>query len=108
MLETSRVTRQLEEAREFADKVGLRPQLETRLTYLDNYASPKRTRCMLAPDPAPYSFSFVMEIDRGNGVWTPWFQGGLLYHGPHDGHGSGSTPTLAATVSPTMGWAVHT
>jgi hypothetical protein len=107
MLETSRVTAQLEAARAFADKVGLRPQLETRLSYLERYAAPKRTRCMLAPDPAPYSFSFVMELDRGAG-WTHWFDGGLLYHAPHDGHGSGSMPTLSVTVSPTMGWAVHT
>lgn len=107
MLETSRVTEQLEEARAFADKIGKRAQLETRLSYLDNYASPKRTRCVLAPDRAPYSFSFTMQLDRGAG-WTHWFNGGLLYHGPHDDHGSGSPPTLAVTVTPTTGWAVHT
>lgn len=107
MLETSRVAKQLEEARQFADRVGLRVQFETRLTYLDGYAAPKRTRCVLAPDPAPHSFSFVMELDRGAG-WTRWFSGGLLYHGPHDGHGSGHLPTLSVTVSPTMGWSIHT
>jgi hypothetical protein len=34
--------------------------------------------------------------------------GGLLYHGSHDGFGSGSGPTFAVTLSPTDGWSVHT
>jgi hypothetical protein len=34
--------------------------------------------------------------------------GGLLFHGPHDGFGSGSGPTFAVSLSPTVGWSIHT
>jgi len=34
--------------------------------------------------------------------------GGLLYHGPHDGFGSGSAPVFAVTLEPCDGWSIHT
>ena len=108
MLETSRVTSKLEEARAFAYRIGLRPQLEERLTYLERYANPKPTRCVLFPDRAPHSFYFVMEREIGGGTWMVWFEGGLIYHGPHDNHGSGAYPALAVTVTPETGWSIHT
>lgn len=40
--------------------------------------------------------------------WVHWFNGGLLYHGNHDGFGSGEAPTLAVTLNPTDGWSIHT
>lgn len=107
MLETSRVTEMLEEARTYADKIGLRVQFEARLAYLDHYAEPKHTRCILFPDPAPFSFHFVMELELGNRSWMAWFEGRLIYHGPHD-HGSGAYPTLAVSVTPTLGWLIRT
>jgi hypothetical protein len=107
MLETSRVTQQLEEAREFASKIGLRAALEERLAYLGTYAEPRRARCVLHPDPAPYSFSFAMERETRRDEWSPWFSGKLLFHGGGDGERSGSIPTPDAAGSPTMGWAVH-
>lgn len=36
------------------------------------------------------------------------FNGGLLYHGSHDGFGSGKGPTFAVTLTPTHGWSIHT
>ena len=36
------------------------------------------------------------------------FTGGLILHGAHDNGGDGSYPTLAVTLSPTVGWQVHT
>lgn len=108
MLETSRVTASLEAARAYADKVGLRTQLETKLAYLDRYAAPRRSRCVLSPDFAPHSFNFTMELETKDGEWTVWFEGGLVYHGPHDGHGSGALPTLTVSIDPAMGWQIHT
>lgn len=108
MLETSRATGKLDAARAFADTVGLRTQLEAKLSYLDRYAVPRRTRCILSPDFAPHSFNFVMEAETKDGEWTVWFEGGLVYHGPHDGHGSGAYPALSVTIDPTMGWQIHT
>lgn len=108
MLETSRVTEQLEEARAFASKIGLRTQLEERLAYLGTYAEPRRARCVLHPDPAPYSFSFAMERETRRDEWSPWFGGRLIFHGGHDGEPSGGAPTPDTTGSPTTGWTVHT
>lgn len=104
MLETSRVTQQLEEVREFASKIGLRSELEERLAYLGTYAEPRRARCVLHPDPAPYSFSFAMERQTRRDEWSPWFSGKLLFHVGGDVEPAGPSPPTPAT---TTGWTVH-
>jgi hypothetical protein len=86
--------------------------LKSRLDYLARYGGKKpdgtdKTRARLFKDGAPYSFSFVIEADDANGQWTTWFNGGLLYHGPHDGHGSGAAPTFAVSLTLTTGWSIH-
>lgn len=89
--------------------------LKRNLEYLRNYAGKGNTLCLLKPDGAPMSFTFVMfkKVERGD-VVTPhgefkyWFNGGLLFHGRHDGFGSGSGPTFAVTLNPTDGWSIHT
>lgn len=110
MLDTRDVEKQLEEARMFADKTGLRESLEQQLGYLDGYAEHGdrgRTRCRLYPDFAPYSFGFLMTV-RSEGVYRDWFNGGLIYHGPHDRGGDGGSPTFSVSLEPTHGWSVHT
>jgi Domain of unknown function (DUF4120) len=102
----------------FAKKVDLyesdsNASLKNRLDYLAGYGGEKpdgtdKTRARLYKDGAPYSFGFVIEAEDANGEWTAWFHGGLLYHGPHDGHGSGSAPTFAVSLTPTTGWSIHT
>jgi hypothetical protein len=62
----------------------------------------------LFKDFAPHSFGFVIEAMNAQGEWTTWFQGGLLFHGTHDGNGSGAAPTLAVTLTPVTGWSIHT
>ncbi len=108
MLDTSRVTNLLAEARAFADDLGLRQQLEAKLTYLDRYAAPRRTRCTLGPDFAPHSFTFVLEAENESGVYQTWFTGGLIYHGATDGKDTGALPALAVTLVDTVGWEIHT
>lgn len=49
-------------------------------------------------DGAPLSFTW-----RAGGLF-----GGLLFHGPHDGFGSGGAPTFAVTLTPSHGWQIHT
>ena len=95
----------------FADRVGLREQLEDKLRYLDQYAEHGdrgKTRCRLFSDHAPQSFGFVLEMRGDDGEYAPWFVGGLIFHGPHDNGGDGSHPTLAVCVTPTLGWQIHT
>lgn len=93
----------------FADKLGMRDKLDERLTYLGEYAGGVNTRCTLYKDFAPASFEFVMER-RANAdePWKFWFNGGLIFHGPHDGFGDGSGPTFAVSLNPEHGWSIHT
>jgi len=107
-LDTSRVTHQLAEARAHAARVGLTDSLEGKLRYLGDYARPLESRCTLYHDHAPYSFAFTLEVKTRSGVWQHWFSGALIYHGPHDGGGSGSGPTFAVALEPTHGWLIHT
>lgn len=55
-------------------------------------------------DGAKLSFYFERytkeNIFRGNG--------GIIFHGSHDGFGSGSAPTFSVCINPTNGWSVHT
>ena len=108
MLVTHRVIEALAKARAFAASVGLTENLEKNLAFLANYIDSKRTRCTLYPDHAPYSFSFLMELQTEHGFWQPMFEGGLIYHGPLDAYGSGTYPTLAVTIQPVNGWTIHT
>lgn len=34
--------------------------------------------------------------------------GGIIYHGPHDGFGSGDGPTFSCCITPTSGYQIHT
>ena len=101
----------LDEIKTFARQVGLAEQLDERLDYLDTYAEHGdhgKTRCLLCRDFAPYSCSFVMEVLGDDGQYRRWFNGGLIFHGPHDNGGDGSYPTLSVTLNPVHGWQVHT
>ena len=87
--------------------------LKNRLDYLAGYGGKNKdgadkTRVLLFKDFAPYSFEFVIEAQDARGEWSRWFNGGLLFHGAHDGGGSGSAPTFAVTLTPTTAWSIHT
>jgi hypothetical protein len=97
----------LDEAKAFADKAGLAVNLQQNLDFLDNYAGKENTVCVLSKDFALLSFNFTV-YRLINGERKLWFNGGLLFHGSHDGHGSGAAPTLAVTLEPTTGWSIHT
>lgn len=99
---------------EFAKKSNLydgddNGALKKKLEYLERYGGDggERTRVRLFRDFAPYSFGFVIE-QKSDGEWCHLFTGGLLFHGAHDGLGSGSGPTFASTITPTLGWSIHT
>jgi hypothetical protein len=49
-------------------------------------------------DHAPLSFGFAAGS----------LCGGLIFHGPHDGYGSGQGPTFSVCLEPTTGWQLHT
>lgn len=67
-----------------------------------------KTHCELFGDFAPLSFSFVMKVRGEDGKYKYWFNGGVIFHGPHDGFGNGGAPTFAVSLTPTVGWQIHT
>jgi len=106
MLDTSRVAARLAEARTYADRIGLRVQLETHLAYLGRYAAPRRTRCTLRLSFEAHSFAFTMEAEATSGAWTFWFEGLLSFNVPHDMRSPGAFPAFATVVTPPLGWSV--
>lgn len=110
MLDTSLVAARLARAREHATQIGLADSLERQLETLRSFGgNPEGSfRAVLYPDFAPHSFAFVIERRGPDGSWWTVLTGGLLFHGPHDGHGSGAMPTLAVTLEPVHGWSIHT
>jgi hypothetical protein len=55
-------------------------------------------------DFAPLSFFFVRFNAQNESVLC----GGIIFHGKHDGFGSGSAPTFSVCLTPTNGWSIHT
>lgn len=55
-------------------------------------------------DLAPLSFSWMAVAGDGRLI----MRGGLIFHGSHDGHGSGGAPTYSTTLDRAEGWRLHT
>ena len=91
----------------FAKATGRETQLKDKLEYLEKYGDGDN-QCIIWKDFAPASFNFVMQRPNPDGTFTNWFNGGLIFHGNHDGFGSGAAPTFSVCVSPTDGWSIHT
>jgi len=93
----------LDKVREFADKIGMREQLEDKLDQLDMWFG-KRLTANLYRDFAPHSFYWELLTDDGKRVMN----GGLIFHGQHDQGGDGGAPTFSVCLEPTNGWSIHT
>ena len=115
MLNTTRCKEYLADVRATADKLGKRDKLEKELAYLDAYACNEEddpehtnTECVLTKDFAPLSFNFTINKKQDDGSYQPWFFGGLIFHGNHDGGGNGGAPTYSVCLTPQDGWSIHT
>lgn len=109
-----------DEVEAFAKKAGKLESLHhklSKLCYGDRsdeeltlYGKPAKIRVHLIPDFSKYSFVFTVEAQyEGRGEeWAHQYNGGLIFHGPHDNGGDGSGPTYSVTMSPTDGWSIHT
>lgn len=86
----------------FAQRTKQLDNLLEKFEYLDNYAD-RKCVTIIGTDFAPYSFSFCIKRDG-----EVWFNGGMIYHGDHDGYGSGSAPTFSVTLDKATGWRIHT
>lgn len=96
----------LDKIKEFAKTVGKEEQLQEKLDYLGDYGL-METKCVLQPDFAPHSLNFTL-LRKEDDEWKYWFNGGLVFHGSHDGYGGGGGPTFSTCLEPTDGWSVHT
>jgi hypothetical protein len=92
----------------FADRVGLRASLDKALDRLGGQFFGHPTRVRLFKDFAPQSFEFVKEYQSESGKWEFAYNGGVIYHGPHDNGGDGSAPTFSVNLERHHGWSIHT
>jgi hypothetical protein len=102
----------LDEMKEFAKENGLSEQLDEVLKNLTKWEDWYYKREMLEipitlvfSDHAPLSLYFERTVDSkfiGNG--------GVIFHGPHDGYGNGGAPTFSVSLSSEkkVGWSIHT
>jgi hypothetical protein len=92
----------LDVAKEFA-RQKKDTTLDEQLSHLEKIDHIHGTETKLMPDFAPYSFYFE-RFSNGKFVSN----GGIIFHGIHDGFGSGQAPTFSVCLEKTSGWAIHT
>jgi hypothetical protein len=93
----------LEEVLAFAAQSGRAHTLHQSFDVINRIATNFQGKIALMPDFAPYSFYFDVRNDRGRVM-----NGGIIFHGKHDGGGNGGAPTFSVCLTPTDGWTVHT
>lgn len=104
----------VEFAKTISDKLEESNRFQYNLDYLATYACHNgdntRTKCRLYKDNwDDMSFDFKMYVkNEKTGEYEYWFNGGLVFHGKHDGFGSGSAPTFSVCLTATDGWSIHT
>jgi len=73
------------------------------------YAEHPKERMKVWTDFAPLSFYFIVEwYDERTNEFKRDYNGGIIFHGSHDGGGNGGAPTFSVNLSPVDGWATHT
>lgn len=73
------------------------------LKRLRNVDRKQGSETKIYPDWAPLSLYFERVYADSSKT-----NGGIIYHGSHDGYGSGSVPTFSVCLSKTSGWSIHT
>lgn len=94
----------LEEAMQFAKIKGLENSLRNCLDGINRHCSPDFDG-FLGVDFAPYSFTFAV-VNRQTKICK--LNGGIIFHGRHNGFGRGSAPTFSVSMSNEEGWQIHT
>ncbi len=94
----------LAEIKAFAKEHDLLESFHRTCSRLEEYIA-KGYTVTLYSDFAPLSMEFSnMENDK------LILCGGFIFHGPHDGYGSGAAPTFSVSLSTDKkaGWSIHT
>jgi len=101
-----------QEVSDFAYKNGLSGKFNLAMMNLHLYGcdwhDTEKCRITLGRDFAPYSFSMLIEKLTPEGNYAPILNGGVIFHGPHDGFGDGSAPSFSVSLSGEVGWEMHT
>lgn len=102
----------LKEVKRFAEVRGKLEQLQGKLDWLKNFGgNSEETKVELMSDfggGPSFVFNVYGRDPRTGFIDQLRFNGGLIYHGPEDGFGSGSAPSFAVTLEPVDGWEIHT
>ena len=100
------------EVQSYAQEHGLLATFNQDMLKLHLYGcswdDPERCRVTPGKDFAPYSFSMSIEMRQEDGQYTPMFNGGVIFHGQHDGFGSGGAPSFSVSLNKSVGWQLHT
>ena len=104
---TDKTNGKLDQVKAFAELIKDLSLLEclSRLEQTEKAYAERGELCetIIMNDFAPFSFYFEREVDnkfRNNG--------GIIWHGKHDGYGSGSAPTFSVSIDKAKGWQIHT
>ena len=94
----------LDEIRAHAKEHGLEESLRKAFSRLQRY-SLQGCSVSLYADFAPLSLYFEIS---SNGKFI--LNGGMIFHGPHDGYGSGGAPAFSVSLDSgrIVGWSIHT
>ena len=86
----------------FAKETSQLDNLKEQIRCLIRIANNFKSSCVLRHDFAPHSFAFYIVKDGAVS-----FNGGVIYHGPHDGCGDGGGPTYSVSIDKAQGWKIH-
>ena len=94
----------LAEIKAFAKENNLLENFIETFSWLKTY-SDKGYTVTLYSDFAPYSLYFEITMSEKSIL-----NGGFIFHGPHDGYGSGIAPTFSVCIDSDNkpGWSIHT
>ena len=94
----------LAEIKAFAKEKNLMENFKETFSRFETYTD-KGCTVNLYSDFAPYSLYFEITMNE-----KFILNGGFIFHGPHDGYGSGIAPTFSVSIDPDNkpGWSIHT
>jgi len=94
----------LDEIKAFAIEKNLLENFKETFSRFETYTD-KGYTVTLYNDFAPLSLYFEITLNE-----KFILNGGFIFHGPHDGFGSGGAPTFSVCIDPDdkPGWSIHT
>jgi hypothetical protein len=101
---TDKSNSRLDEIKTFAKENNLMESFNETFSRFETY-SDKGYTVTLYSDFAPHSLYFEITMNE-----KFILNGGFIFHGPHDGYGSGGAPTFSVCIDPDdkPGWSIHT